>query len=203
MNPLWIIIVTLASVVGGTSLSFWLLAQTRQIKSSRWILQHIICPIIRLLVLLIIVSQLYPAIDAGTSSLEFWRLLAQQKHFSNLLNILFFGSLLLGFLPLLNHAAFALPLQSCFSMALVFHWQYPELGRLALLPPSSLWLLIAGYMLIAFFVARESSIRIARRLDKMLNSSDSIRLVGDAIYLLLQIPVMLFYGEYLRQLLPA
>ena len=151
---------------------------------------------------MIIVSLLYATIDAGTSSLDFWRLLAQQGQFSHLLNILFFGSLLLGFVPLLGHPAFALILQSCLSIALVFQWQYPQLDRLALLPPVALLLQIAGYSLIAYFVAREASLRIARALDKRLNSSDSIRLVSDAVYLLLQVPVMLIYCAYLRQLLP-
>ena len=45
---------------------------------ARGILGHIVCPMIRILVLLSVVSLVYPAIDGQSSSIDFWKVLGQQ-----------------------------------------------------------------------------------------------------------------------------
>lgn len=199
MNFAWVMLVTIVSVVGGTSLSFWLLHQARDVDSTVWILQHIVCPIIRILILLIIVSQVYPVIGEGKGSLDFWRILVQQGQFNDLINILFFTGLALAFLPLVSHPVIALPLQSLLTVAVVFNWEYREIGEaLELFPPGATLLKIFVYMVLAYFVTRESSIYLSRRIDHWLHISGSIRLVSDSIYLLLQIPVILLYCAFLN-----
>lgn len=202
MNLFWAVIITALSVVAGSSLCFWLLHKAREVDSSAWILEHIICPIFRVIVLMIIVSVVYPAIAENTSMLDFWRVLNRQGQFSDLLNILFFGSLLLGLVPIVNHPVFALPLQSCLALALVFHWHFADqLTPVSLLPPLTLALEIGGYMLLVYMITRESSIQLSRWIERKLVISGSIHLVSDAIYLVLQIPVMLMYCSFLSQLL--
>jgi uncharacterized membrane protein YciS (DUF1049 family) len=204
VNPFWVVVLTLASVATGSGLCFWLLHKGQEVNSSVWILEHVICPMIRILVLLFVVSLIYPALDAQTSSIEFWRLLAQQGQLNNLLNILFFAGLLLAFLPLVSHPVFALPIQSILTIALVFSWQYAEVvNGLQLLPSLATSAKIIGYMLLAYLVTRESSIHLSRWLDQRFHIEGSIRLVSDAIYLVLQIPVMLIYCSFLRLQLPA
>jgi hypothetical protein len=204
VNPFWVILLTLAIVAAGSGLCFWLLHKAREVHSSSWILDHIMCPVIRILVLLFIVSLVYPATDANAISLEFWQVLVQQEKFNNLLNILFFASLLLAFLPLLSHPLFALPIQSVLTIALVFNWQYAAVvANLQLLPSVATTLKIVGYMLLAYLLTRESSIHLSRWLDHRFHIKGSIRLVSDAIYLVLQIPVMLIYCGFLRQQLSA
>ncbi len=199
MNLFWVILLTAASVIAGTSLCFYLLYQAREVDSTVWILEHVACPIIRIIVLLIVVSQVYPAIDSNSTSLDFWRALGQQDQFRNLINILFFASLLLGFIPLLNHPVFALPLQGIFTIALVFHWQYTEtLATLVLFPSIATIIKIIAYMMLAYFVTRELSIPLSRWLDRKLSVAGSIRLVSDAVYMVLQIPVMLIYCSFLK-----
>jgi hypothetical protein len=107
--------------------------------------EHIVCPILNILVLLILVSRVYPLVYPGINSLEFWEMLNQQGRTTDLLNILFFVGLLL-----------------------------------------------------AWFVTRESSIYLSRRLDHKFAIEGSIRLVADAVYLVLQIPVMLIYYSFLK-----
>ncbi len=199
MSFFWIILVTLFSVLAGTGLSFFLIYQTREVATTRWVVEHVLSPLLRILVLLILVSQIYPAIDANSSSADFWRTLAQQNQFRDLVNLLFFGGLMLAFIPVVNHPVFALPVQSMLTIALVFHWQYIDSGLpLSLFPSLATLLKIVIYMLIAYFVTREASVYLSRLTDRHFSIEGSIRLVADAIYLVLQIPVMLIYCGYLK-----
>jgi hypothetical protein len=198
MSLFWTAPLTLLIVGAGTSLCFWLLHKAQQVDSSVWILEQVVCPIIRIVVLLIIVSLVYPAIDKQ-STFEFWRMLGQREQFNDLLNILFIVGLGLAFIPLLSHPVIALPIQSMLTIALVFSWQHADAGQSpTLLPSLTLLLKIFGYMLLAYLVTRESSILLSRWIDRRFALDGSIRLVSDAIYLVLQIPVMLIYGSYLK-----
>lgn len=204
MNPFWVIVLTLAGVSASSGLCFWLLHKAGEVPASLWIPEHVMCPVIRILVLLFIVSLVYPAIDANAISLEFWQVLAQRGQFNNLLNILFIAGLLLAFLPLVSHPVLALPIQSVLTIALVFNWQYAgAIDDLRLLPSPATALKIVGYMLLAYLLTREASIHLSRWLDHRFHIQGSIRLVSDAIYLALQIPVMLIYCSFLRLQLPG
>jgi len=200
VNPFWVILLTLALAAAGSALCFWLLDKAREVDSSTWIPEHVLCPVIRILVLLFVVSLVYPALDARAGSAGFWQVLTRHRQFDNLLNILFFAGLLLSFLPLVSHPVFALPIQSVLSIALVFDWQYAGLvDHLQLLPSPATALKIAAYMLLAYLLTRASSIHLSRWLDHRFHIEGSIRLVSDAIYLVLQIPVMLIYCSFLAQ----
>jgi hypothetical protein len=110
---------------------------------------------------------------------------------------------LASFIPLLNHPVFALPVQSILTIALVFHWQY--LDRIAspvLFPSAATLLKIVVYMALAYYVTREASIPLSRWVDRKLVVSGSIRRVSDALYITLQIPVMLIYCSFLESQLP-
>jgi hypothetical protein len=86
------------------------------------------------------------------------------------------------------------------TIALVFSWQYADSGLSGELFPSIATLLkIFAYMLLAYFVTRESSIPMGRWIDRRFALDGSIRLVSDAVYMVLQIPVMLIYCSYLQQ----
>jgi hypothetical protein len=198
VNLFWVILVTVTSVSLGAVLCLWLLHRARAVDTTVWTLEHIFCPIIRIVVLLLVVSQIYPVIDDNTTSTDFWRALAQGQ-FSNLLNILFLAGLLLSFIPLVSHPLIALPLQSMLTVAFVFHWQYAESIEVAQLLPSMATLLkVLACMLLAYLVTREVSIYLSRWIDSRMDVSGSIRLVADAIYLVLQIPVILIYCGFLK-----
>ena len=203
MNLPLAILITATSVMLGTGLCFYLMYHSREVDSTVWVLEHIICPVMRIIVLLIVVSQVYPAIDENSTSLDFWRILSQQGQFTDIVNILFVAGLALSFIPLLNHPVFALPVQSILTIALVFHWQY--LDRIAspvLFPSAATLLKIVVYMALAYYVTREASIPLSRWVDRKLVVSGSIRLVSDAMYITLQIPVMLIYCSFLESQLP-
>ncbi len=210
MSWFWIIVVAIGSVVSGTSICFYLLGRFSDVEASRWWFEHIACPLIRILVLLVIVSQIYPVISIddygiGMSSLEFWGILLMQSHINHLINILFFGSLTLSFIPLINHPIFALPIQSCLAVALVFNWQFAEQidASLSFLPAVGDILKILVYLIIAYFVTRELSIHFSEWMDRLLTIEGSIHLLSDAIYLVLQIPVIATYCLFLRDQLPT
>ena len=200
MNLPLTILFTIVSVSAGTSLCFWLTYKARDVDTSLWILDHIICPIIRIAVLLSVVSLVYPTINAESSASEFWQVLAHQGQFNLLLNILFFGGLAMSFLPLLSHPVVALPVQSMLTIALVFSWQYASEVSTAQLFPSLLTIgKLFVYMVLTYIVTRQASIGLSRWIDDHYAIEGSIRLVSDAFYMILQIPVMLIYCGFLRQ----
>jgi hypothetical protein len=198
VNLFWVVLMTATSATLGSGLCLWLLHQARETDSSLWIVRQVLCPVIRIILLLIVVSLTYPAIDDNFSSAAFWQILSPGQ-FNDLLNILFLAGLLLSFLPLVNHPALALPIQSIFSLALLFHWQYAgSIESITLFPSITTLLQIVAYMALAYFVTRETSIQVARWIDHKLVVSGSVRVVAEAIYLVLQIPVMLVYCSFLR-----
>jgi hypothetical protein len=200
VNLLLALVITLASVLGSVSLCFYLLQKASDSASMAWFLEHIFAPLLRVVVLLIVVSQVYPVIDGQSTSVDFWRHLVQQQQFRDIVNILFFAGLLLAFVPVVDHPVFALPVQSILTIALVFHWQYQDSGESVTLFPSLATLLKIGfYMLLAWLATRELSIPISRWIDRRFVVSGSLRLVSDSIYMLLQIPVMLIYCNYLAE----
>jgi len=203
MSLPWIIIFACLTIISSTSLCFYLLRKTSDVDSTVWILEHIFCPIIRILTLLIIVSLVYPIISPDTTAANFWRVLIQEQNINHVINILFFGSLFLAFIPVVGHPAFALPMQSCLSIALVFNWQYSN-NAIQFIPPTINIIKIVLYLIAAYFITTRSSILLSRWVDKKLLISGSIRLLSDSIYLVLQIPVMLVYCDFLgRQLLDS
>jgi hypothetical protein len=209
MNLFWIILATIACVISGISLCFWLIQKASDDSFTIRFLEHIACPIVRITVLLIIVSLLYPSTGAESSTLGFWRVLFQHNHINATINILFFGSLLLSFLPILSHPVFTLPLQSCLSIALVFSWQYaPVLYEIpssspSLVPAIGEGVKIVLYMAVAYFITLHSSLVVARWIDQKMEVTGSIRLVSDSIYLVFQIPVILSYCVFLSQILAS
>jgi len=199
VNLLWTILATIAIAAFGTGFCYWLIHKAQEVHSSLWILEHIVCPMLNILVLLVLVSLVYPLVDTGINSLEFWEMLTRQGRTTDLLNILFFVGLLLAFIPVVGHPVFFLPIQSILTIALVFNWQYAEVvDSLQLLPSLVTFLKVFFYMLLAWLVTGESSIYLSRRLDQRFAIEGSIRLVSDAIYLVLQIPVMLIYCSFLK-----
>jgi hypothetical protein len=130
--------------------------------------------------------------------------LGHQGQFNDLLNILFFAGLMLAFIPVVSHPVFALPIQSILTIALVFSWQYADrVDSLQLLPSLATQLKIVGYLLLAYLATRRGSLYLSRWLDEKYAIQGSIRLVADALYLVLQVPVMMIYCSFLRLQLGA
>jgi hypothetical protein len=60
VNLLWTILATLAIAAFGTGFCYWLIHKAQEVHSTLWILKHIVCPMLNILVLLILVSPVYP-----------------------------------------------------------------------------------------------------------------------------------------------
>jgi hypothetical protein len=200
MSWFGVISITLGSVFAGTSLCFYLLRKTNDVDSTNWIIQHIACPIFRTLVLIIIVGLVYSLISDSSGSNSFWEVIFRQNRFNHVINVLFFGSLILGFLPLVDHPVFSLPIQSCLTVALVFNWEFGHLTEqpIIFLPGITVLVKISLFMVAAYFLTGEISVGISRWLDRKFHISGSILLVADAVYLVLQIPLIWMYCNYLK-----
>ena len=201
MSLIWAVLLTPLVVSLGTLLCFWMLKQSRDLGSSIWGTEQVICPILRIIALLLVVSLIYSA-ASGISIIDFWVTLARSGLVSDLINLLFFGGLVLSFIPLLSHPVVALPAQSLLTVALVFQGQYHESAPLVLWPEPTTALKVLVYMTLAFFVTRRVATRVAQCLDHRFSLSGSILLANDAIYLTLQIPIILVYYQALRLQLP-
>ena len=204
MSPFWIIIFTLLVVTTATAINYIAIRFTEDSDTTQWVLEHIHCPIVRILSLLVIVGLMYSNVNPGQESAIFWQLAFSGKNINNLINIVFFGSLLMAFIPFIEHPIFSLPVQSCVTLALVFNWQYgaQEHISISLLPDILLILKIIAYMALAYFATRHISISLSSWIDEQLTIKGSIKLIGDAIYLVLQIPVIMMYGAYISSQLP-
>ena len=202
MNVFLATLISLASIGGGMGLCFYLLHRLQNESTAVWYLEHVFCPLMRVLVLLVVASQVYPVIDGQSSSLDLWRNLARGQQLRDLINILFVAGLLMAFVPLLNHPLIALPAQSLLTIALAARWQYLDsAAQLELLPSMAVTLKLSACTAVTWFVTRTASIPMSRWVDRAFHVRGSVRLVADAIYLLLQIPLMLIYCDYLaRQL---
>ena len=186
-----------------TSLSFWLLNKAHEHPPSDWVVVHVVSPILRMMSLIIAVSLVFPVLFSQSSVTALWHMLAQQDHFNNLLNTLFFASLLMSFIPLLSHPMVSLPAQSCLAIAVVFDWFFAESSAgIAWIPDWLTLLKLALAMLAVLVIGHQLSSYVAKRVDETYHLSGSIQLVADVIYLPLLVPIMIIYGAWLKQQLP-
>lgn len=187
-----------------TLFSFWLLGYARHHPPTDWMVIHILGPVLRTISLIVTVSLIFPVLFEQASLLSLWRMLLQQEHFNSLLNILFFSSLLMSFLPFPAHPVASMPIQGCLAMAVVFDWLFVDpLAGTNWVPDWQTLLKLALVMMVVYYIGRKTALVISRKVDESFNLSGSLQLVADAIYLPLLLPVMMIYSTWLKQQLPA
>ena len=203
MSLFVVLILVLITALVLTSFSFWLLAIAQQQPPSDWIVVHVLSPILRTIALIIAVSLVFPILFPQSSVAALWQMLSSQDHFSNLLNILFIASLLMSFLPFIGHPLISMPVQGGLAIAVVFDWFFDDPGlSISWFPDAWTLLKIGLAMLVIFLLGQQAARLLAQRVDEMFHLTGSIQLVADVIYLPLLVPVILIYGDWLKQQLP-
>lgn len=177
----------------------WIHKHLMYASAGEWLVEHIYCPLARVLLLIFCAFLLFPLIHSSTGYKDLLTVFFLQDFLINLVNILFAGSLIISFLPILNHPSVALPILSCITIALLFqhHLALPrgiELSWISDIAVVGKMLLIA---VITGLAARWLNREIAEWVDNRFIVTGSIAMVADINYLILQIPIVLAYGASL------
>ena len=172
-------------------------------QSLQWAWDHFLLPLLRALVVIGFVLLAYPSLYGARAAPALTDLLVQGSlRFTNLLNVVFVCSLLLPLLPLLrNRAAIVLPMQGLVATAILFVYYTDYLGATA----ASWWpgigsaLAISMMAVISHWLAVEIGTALGQHLDRTLNVNGLERIAANALELVMQTPVMLYYGLTLGQ----
>ncbi len=180
-----------------------LLTRTSDVASTHWLAEHLLIPAARALALVAFILFAYPALFGLAEAPSLSELLAAGRgRITSLVNLSFVLSLLLPLLPVIGRLpALVLPIQGMAAASLLFHWlvatqpshwieywpNWPALGIL-------LAMAFAGHAL-----ARGLSDILAGVLQKHYEKAGLEALIYRSIILILQAPVILFYGLSLGQ----
>ncbi len=170
------------------------------ITSAEWLMEHVYCPVARVLLLLLIAFMMFPLIVESTSYADLLNLFVEKDFLINTINILFVASLLFAFIPFFNHPAIAMPLLGCIAIGLLFFHQViiPQNTDIQLFPSIGTSFRIVLLMIAGYLICRWLSNHLADWIDYRFNVTGSKSLVSDSSHLVFQMPVMLAYGHSLH-----
>ena len=171
--------------------------QVLYIALAEWLMEHVYCPLLKVLLLMLMAFLLFPLIFPDIHYSELIQLFLQQRFLISMLNILFFSSLLFTFLPLLSHPAFAMPVLGCIATGLLFmhHIAMPAQIDFHWLPSAVVTGKIIFLMILTHFISRWINTNLSEYIDLRFIITGSKALIADINYLIFQIPVVLAYGQ--------
>ncbi len=169
--------------------------------AGEWLLDHVYCPLARVLLLMLMAFLIFPQIVIGTDYGELIELFGSQDFLINMVNILFVASLLLSFIPWLGHLALAMPILGAIATGLIFTHRIsiPTGVEIDWIPGWFGLLRILALVLLGHLFSRWSSQQISLWLEYRYNVTRTRALVLEIHYLILQIPILLAYGHSLYQ----
>lgn len=167
---------------------------------SGWYLQHIWIPLIRVFSIIAFIALGYPVLFGLNEAPPILELLAADNRFSTLLNVLFFVTIGLSLLPVVDRLpALVLPLQGIAAVLLLVNWLLPRLNT----SPIHFWpdgRLLAGLLamtLASHWLALKTAEVVGNWLDQRYNREGFEILAYQMTLLLFQAPVILSYSLYL------
>jgi hypothetical protein len=171
--------------------------QLLYIAAAEWLMEHVYCPMARVLLLMLMAFLLFPMIFIDINYAQLGKLFLQYSFLINMLNILFFSSLLFTFVPLLRHTAIAMPVLGCIATGLLFLHQYAIPAQLDFnwLPGASAAGNILLLMILTHLISRWLNNRVSEWIDLRYIVTGSKALIRDINHLIFQIPVVLAYGK--------
>lgn len=163
-----------------------------------WAWDHLGAPLIRAALVAAFVLIAYPALFGAHSAPPLSKLIADgSMRLSSLLNVLFISSLVLPALPpLSSRQALVIPVQGLIAVAMVFGWYTDYLGASS----ASFWPgfgaagATVAMAIVAHLLAKDLGAYLGVAADRHFNTSGFDRLVPNAVELVVQMPVMLYYG---------
>lgn len=196
----WISLLVIALSILLALFCTFLQKQLLSMSIGEWLLEHVYCPLAKVILLMFMAFLLFPLIVESITYRELVQLFMKYDFVMNMLNILFVGSLLITFLPGLSHPALALPLLGCIAIGLIFLHQVsmPGMAEISWVPPFSTSMRILLLMFLSYMVTRWLAGRVSMWIDYQFNITGSKVLVTDTNYLILQMPILLAYGHSLQ-----
>ncbi|MBC8209584.1 MAG: hypothetical protein H8E21_00855 [Gammaproteobacteria bacterium] len=167
------------------------------IAAAEWLMEHVYCPLAKVLLLMLMAFLLFPMIFIDISYSQLSQLFLQTSFLLNMLNILFFCSLLFTFLPLLSHPTIAMPVLGCIATGLLFLHQIaiPSQLDFSWIPSSTAAGHILLLVLLTHLISRWLNNKVSEWIDLRFIVTGSKALITDINYLIFQIPVVLAYGK--------
>ena len=169
------------------------------IPTAEWLSEHIYCPLSRVLLLMLMAFLLFPLIVENTSYSSLFQLFFHSHFLMNMVNILFFSSLIFSFIPVLSHPAFGMPISGCIATALFYFHQVtiPAQIEFDWLPSGGAFGYIVILMIMTYLLGNWLSEIVSEWIDQKFIVTESKNLVTDINYLIFQMPVILAYGQSL------
>lgn len=167
---------------------------------SGWYLQHVWIPLIRVFSIIAFILLAYPVVLGLGKAPSIFDLLNTGNRFNTLLNVLFFVTLGLSLLPVLDRLhALVLPLQGIAAVLLLVSWLLPALGfpDINFWPHNRLLITLLIMALISHWLALKTAEIAGNWLDKRFNRAGFKILVYQVTLLLFQAPIILSYALYL------
>lgn len=191
------VLITLS--IGLAYLCTFLQKQLLYIAAGEWLLEHIYCPVGRVLMLILMVFLLMPMMQQQQSYTEISQLFFETDFLISMMNILFLSSLVFSFLPLLSHPALGMPILGCMSTALFFQYSIvlPESIEFDWLPEFDEVLKLMVLALILYFLTNWLNNKLSEWADHRFIVTGSKEIISDINFLIFQIPIILAYGQTL------
>lgn len=198
-NFVWISAVIIVLSTAVAYICIFLNKQFLYITAAEWLTEHVYCPVAKVLLLMLMAFLLFPLMIESTSYSQLFQLFFKPDFLINMLNILFFSSLLFTFLPGLNHPAFAMPILGCIATGLLFMHQVaiPAQIDFSWLPDGSAFLRIVFLMILTYMISHWMNETVSQWVDLKFMVTESKNLITDINYLIFQMPVVLAYGQSL------
>lgn len=169
------------------------------IPTAEWLSEHIYCPLIRVLLLMLMAFLLFPLMLEQITYSQLLELFFKKDFLINMVNILFFSGLIFSFIPVLNHPALGIPILGCIATALFYLHQIaiPANIEFDWVPSGGAFINIIFLMIITHMLGKWMSDSVSSWIDQKFIVIQSKNLVTDVNYLIFQMPVILAYGQSL------
>ena len=174
--------------------------QLLYIALGEWLMDHVYCPLARVLLLMLMAFLLYPMIVVSASYSTLFALFFNHDFLVSMLNILFLSSLAFSFVPVFSHPALAMPVLGCLATAILFmhHQLIPAGLDVSWLPASSASVKLLVLIFVCYLACRWLNELLSEWIDHRFIVTGSKGLVSDINYLIFQMPVVLAYGASLQ-----
>ncbi|MBT3203584.1 MAG: hypothetical protein HOM14_19565 [Gammaproteobacteria bacterium] len=195
----WITVLTIILATAIAYFCIFLHQQFLYISAAEWLAEHIYCPTLRVLLLMFMAFLLFPLMIENTGYSQLFQLFFQPDFLINMVNILFLSSLIFSFITILNQSVTAMPILSCIATGLFYQHQIaiPAQVEFSWIPTGSAFGKIVVWMILTYMLSRWLSETISEWIDLRFMVTESKNLVTDISYLVLQMPVILAYGQSL------